>query len=83
MLAKSIMLVCTMTIAALQASAEEPVHVLPVPSEISSGQGFLVIDPSFRIALNRDDSLLLNARRPTGQEFKRQDRPEARSGARG
>jgi len=32
-----------------------------MPSEISSGQGFLVIGPSFRIALNRDDPLLRNA----------------------
>jgi hexosaminidase len=46
---------------ALPVSAEEALRVIPAPSEISSGQGFLVIDQSFRISLNRDDALLRNA----------------------
>jgi len=56
-----ILLVCTMIMAALPVSAEDPLRVIPEPARISSGQGFLVIDPSFHISLNRDDALLRSA----------------------
>ncbi len=61
MIIKPILLVCTTIMATLPASAEDPLRVMPEPAQISSGQGFLVIDPSFHISLNRDDALLRNA----------------------
>ena len=61
MIIKTILLVWTTMMAALPVSAEDLPRVIPKPAEISSGQGFLVIEPSFHISLNRDDAVLRNA----------------------
>ena len=61
MILKSILLICTLILAVLPVSAAEQFRVIPEPAQISFSQGFLVIDPFFRISLNRDDTLLRNA----------------------
>jgi len=62
MLFKSTLLVCTTLFGLTLARAEEPTRLLPIPSGISSGQAFLVIDASFTISFKGyDDALLRNA----------------------
>ena len=58
MMLKSVLLTSTLILVTLRVGAEEELHVLSVPSQINSGQGFLVIGPSFRTSLNsRADGL--------------------------
>ena len=62
MLFKSTLFVCTAFFGLSLVRAEESPRLLPVPADISWGQGFLVIDASFSISLKGyDDALLRNA----------------------
>ncbi len=59
---KATLFFCVVLIALSSARAQEPLRILPMPSEIQPGEGLLAIDSSFRISLSGyHDALLQNA----------------------
>ncbi|MGO8816600.1 MAG: beta-N-acetylhexosaminidase [Terriglobia bacterium] len=59
---KLIFAICLMSFVSASVRAQDALRVLPMPSEIAPGEGFLAVDASFRLSLGGyHDALLQNA----------------------
>ena len=59
---KAMLVVCIALFGLLSVRAQEPLRLMPMPSEVKQGEGALAIDASFRISLGGyHDALLQNA----------------------